>query len=305
MSWYKEYKDAWKEIIETVAAEEHRTTQMVEKDTIQSMFLQGLSKSGLPFVFKGGTALSKAYALIDRFSEDIDLSMNRKPTESEKKKAKSTVTGIAEEIGLTLTNPENIQSRHSYNKYVFEYESLFSETPLEIIVETSFYQVVYPVETHVVYSFVGRFCEKRGIKFPIPFEAAVVNMQVQSLERTFIDKVFAICDYRLQDMQDRDSRHLYDIAKLLPKVEINAELDALIDEVREDRMQSKNNPSAQPEYNIPQMLREIISSCFYEPDYNNITKKLLYEDVSYDEAIAGGIAKIAELDVFEYKRTKF
>ena len=302
MNWYKDNKDAWKEIIETVAAEEHRTTQMVEKDTIQSMFLLGLSKSELPFVFKGGTSLSKAYALIDRFSEDIDLSMNRKPTESEKKKTKNTVTGIAEELGLRLANPEDIQSRHSYNKYVFEYDSFFSETPLEMIIETSFYQAVYPVETHEVYSFVGRFCEKRGIRLPIPFDAAVVNMQVQSLERTFIDKVFAICDYRLQDMQDRDSRHLYDIAKLLPKVDINAGLDALIDEVRDDRMQSKNNPSAQLGHNIPEMLREIISSRFYEPDYNNITKKLLYEDISYDQAIADGIARVAELDIFEYKK---
>jgi len=302
VSWYKDNKDAWKEIIQTVAAEEHRTTQMVEKDTIQSMFLLGLSKSELPFVFKGGTSLSKAYALIDRFSEDIDLSMSRKPTESEKKKTKSIVIEIAEELGLTLANPEDIQSRHSYNRYVFEYESLFSEIPLEMIIETSFYQAVYPAEIHDVYSFVGRFCEKRGIIVPIPFDAAVVNMQVQSLERTFIDKVFAICDYRLQDMQDRDSRHLYDIAKLLPKVEIDDELGVLIDEVREDRMLFRNNPSAQPEHNIPEMLKEIINSRFYEQDYNNITKKLLYENVSYDEAIAGGIAKVAELDMFEYKK---
>ena len=302
MSWYKDNKDVWREIIETVAAEEHRTTQMVEKDTIQSMFLLGLSKSELPFVFKGGTSLSKAYALIDRFSEDIDLSMNRKPTESEKKRIKSIVAGIAEELGLTLANPEAIQSRHSYNKYVFEYESLFSEIPLEMIIETNFYQAVYPVETREVYSFVGKFCEKRGISLPIPFDASVVNMQVQSLTRTFIDKVFAVCDYRLQDMQDRDSRHLYDIAKLFPKVEINDELEALIDEVREDRMHSRNNPSAQPKHNIPEMLKEIINSRFYESDYNNITKKLLYEDVPYDEAIACGIAKVAELDVFEYKK---
>lgn len=86
MSWYKEYKEEWTEIIETVAAEEHRQTQMIEKDTIQSMILFKLSKSELSFVFKGGTSLSKAYGLIDRFSEDIDLSMIRKPTESEKKK---------------------------------------------------------------------------------------------------------------------------------------------------------------------------------------------------------------------------
>ena len=51
MNWYKSDADTWKEIIETVAAEEHRTTQMVEKDTIQSMFLLELSKSELPIVF--------------------------------------------------------------------------------------------------------------------------------------------------------------------------------------------------------------------------------------------------------------
>ena len=302
MSWYKEHRDQWKEIIETVAAEEHRTTQMVEKDTVQSMILFEISKSELPFVFKGGTSLSKAYGLIDRFSEDIDLSMNRKPTESEKKKTKNSIVAIADDLGFTLTNPNDIQSRHNYNKYVFEYDSLFSELPLELIIETSFYQAVYPVETHPVYSFIGRFCENNNIVLPVSFDASVINMQVQSLERTFIDKVFAICDYRIQDMQSRDSRHLYDIAKLLPEIKINQELDDLIDEVREDRMLSKNNPSARPEHNIPEMLKEIISSHFYEQDYNNVTRKLLYEDVSYDEAISNGIAKIADTDIFEYKK---
>lgn len=302
MSWHREYKEQWKEIIETVAAEEHRTTQMVEKDTIQSMILSGISQSDLPFVFKGGTSLSKAYGLIDRFSEDIDLSMNRKPTEGEKKLIKNLILSLAEDLGLILTNPEDIQSRYSYNKYVFRYESFFSEIPLELIIETSFYQDVYPAETHDVYSFVGRFCEKNGIALPIPFNEAKISMQVQSLERTFIDKVFAVCDYRIQNMMDRDSRHLYDIAKLLPEVEITPELDALIDRVRDDRMKSKNNPSAQLEYNIPDMLKEIILSRFYESDYNNITKKLLYEDVSYNDAIEKGIALVADMDIFEYNK---
>ena len=126
-----------------------------------------------------------------------------------------------------------------------------------MIIETSFYQEVYPVEVHKVCSFVGRFCKERGVVFPIPFDASNVEMGVQSLERTFIDKVFAICDYRIQDMQDRDSRHLYDIAKLLPKIKITPELDDLIDEVREDRMQSKNNPSAQLEHDIFEYKRKM------------------------------------------------
>lgn len=301
MNWYRENGKAWKEILETVSAEEHRTAPMVEKDTIQSMFLLELSKSDLPFVFKGGTSLSKAYGLIDRFSEDIDLSMSRKPTETERRKTRDTITGIAEGLGLMLDNPEDIQSRHSYNKYVFKYCSFFSPVPMELVIETSFYQAVYPVEIRPVYSYVGRFCDERGITLPVPFDASIVNMQVQSLERTFIDKVFAVCDYRIQNMQDRDSRHLYDIAKILPKVEIHEALTDLVDEVREDRMQSRNNPSAQPVYNIPEMLKEIIRCRFYESDYNSITKRLLYEDVSYDDAIRDGIAKVADMEIFTYR----
>lgn len=302
MNWYREYQTEWKEIIETVARELGRSEQMVEKDTIQSMFLFELAKSELPFVFKGGTSLSKAYNLIDRFSEDIDLSMNRRPTQSERVKSKELIIEIAENLGLVLLNSEEIKSRYDYNKYVFKYDSLFSVIPLEIIIETSYYQSVYPVDKHAVGSFVGRFCLDRNIILPVPFEAAEVMMNVQSVERTFVDKVFAVCDYKIQNMQDRDSRHLYDICKLLREVELNEELDKLIDMVRDDRMQSKNNPSAQLEYFIPDMLKEIIRSRFYEPDYKNVTQKLLYEDISYDYAIESGIAIIAESDVFVYKK---
>jgi hypothetical protein len=108
--------------------------------------------------------------------------MNRKPTEGEKKQTKNIILSLAENLGLTLTNAEDIQSRHSYNKYVFKYESLFSDVPLELIIETSFYQDVYPAETHDVYSFVGKFCEKKKIVLPIPFDEVKISMQEQSLE---------------------------------------------------------------------------------------------------------------------------
>ena len=228
--------------------------------------------------------------------------MNRKPTEAERKASKTLITGIADSLGMTLMNPDKVQSRHDYNMYVFTYESLFTEIPMEIVVETSYYQSVYPVEEHEVGSFVGKFCMDNGITLPIPFAAANVVMNVQSLNRTFIDKVFAVCDYRIQDMQDRDSRHLYDICKILGKIKMDEALDKLIDEVREDRMFSKNNPSAQLEYNIPEMLQEIIRSRFYESDYRNITQKLLYEDIDYDFVVKNGIAIVAQSDIFLYKR---
>ena len=301
MNWYDNYKDEWKEIIETVALEEKRSNIIVEKDLIQSLFLYELSKYDLPFVFKGGTSLSKAYGLIDRFSEDIDLSMNKKPTDREKRKSNEIIISIANKLGLELSNLDMIKTRYNYNKYVYKYESLFDPNKLEIIIETSYYQSVYPISKHIINSYIGKFCKNNNVIIPIPF-VIDFEMNVQSIERTFIDKVFAVCDYKIQNMEDRDSRHLYDIAKMMPLICFDSKLDKLIDDVRDDRMTSKNNPSAQLQYDINGMLKEIIDKRFYERDYNLVTKKLLYEDYSYNDAISNGIAKIINSDVFTYKK---
>lgn len=298
MSWYKNNKLEWKEIIDTVSLELKRNPLMVEKDTIQSMFLYELSKSELPFVFKGGTSLSKAYDLIDRFSEDIDLSMSRSITDKEKKKSKEVIIEIAIKLGLVLKNPDEVLSRHDYNKYLFEYESFYSQDKLEIMIEASYYQISYPIVKQKINCFVGKFCENNNLKLPIEFNAISFEMSVQSLERTFIDKVFAVCDYKIQNMMDRDSRHLYDIAKIYPNIIISDDLKDLVKRVRLDRSKSKNNPSADVRYNIDEMLRDIIKTRFYEPDYKNITQKLLYEDISYDEAIAKGIKLVVDAGIF-------
>ncbi len=297
MNWYSSYKKEWKEVIETISNEIKRDNIMIEKDVIQSMILYELTKYDFPFVFKGGTSLSKAYNLIDRFSEDIDLSLSKLPSDSEKKKSKEIILEVADKLGLKLLNPENIKSRYDYNKYVFKYESLFTNFDLEIIIETSYYQESYPVINHKINSFIGKFCEESNIKLPIPFEAIDFKMNVQSLERTFVDKVFAVCDYRLENMWERDSRHLYDIAKIYTHVDFN-DIKTLIIMVRNDRMKSKNNPSAQPQYVINDLLKEIINNKFFERDYNDLTNKLLYEQYPYDKAIMNGIGKVINLNIF-------
>ena len=51
----------------------------VEKDwwVVQTLAIIFEMEIGAHLVFKGGTSLSKAWRLIDRFSEDIDLAVNR------------------------------------------------------------------------------------------------------------------------------------------------------------------------------------------------------------------------------------
>lgn len=52
----------------------------------------------------------------DRFSEDIDLSMNRKSTESERKASKELIIQIAESLGMTLANPDKIRLNNAVRR---------------------------------------------------------------------------------------------------------------------------------------------------------------------------------------------
>ena len=78
--WLKLSKKRRIEILEQVNNRLGLPIQAVEKDWWVTMVLKAVFSSSFAehFVFKGGTSLSKAYHLIDRFSEDIDLAIDRK-----------------------------------------------------------------------------------------------------------------------------------------------------------------------------------------------------------------------------------
>ena len=65
--------------LEETAARRASTTTAVEKDFWICWTLKHLFElRGVPALrFKGGTSLSKVYGLIDRLSEDIDISIDR------------------------------------------------------------------------------------------------------------------------------------------------------------------------------------------------------------------------------------
>ncbi len=64
-----------REVLEQARAKTDRPTHLLEKDVWVVWTLGALFESPLAadLTFKGGTSLSKAYKVIDRFSEDIDL----------------------------------------------------------------------------------------------------------------------------------------------------------------------------------------------------------------------------------------
>ena len=72
-------KDAFGVLLEDIHSRTGYRTDVLEKDYYVVLILSELAemqKDGLPAYFKGGTALYKALKTTNRFSEDIDLSVD-------------------------------------------------------------------------------------------------------------------------------------------------------------------------------------------------------------------------------------
>src|ERR1700686_4967130 len=71
---HKQFPD----LIRIIAEQKGIDPALVEKDYWITHSLYGLQKLGLTFELKGGTSLSKGFQIIDRFSEDIDIHIDRR-----------------------------------------------------------------------------------------------------------------------------------------------------------------------------------------------------------------------------------
>ena len=74
-SWFSLGRKDQDEVLEVAAGRSGRPAHLLEKDIWIVWALSAICKSPLAdkLTFKGGTSLSKVYKIIDRFSEDIDL----------------------------------------------------------------------------------------------------------------------------------------------------------------------------------------------------------------------------------------
>lgn len=264
--------------------------EIIEKDYYVTLFLKELVSVSPDIIFKGGTSLSKCYHLIDRFSEDIDLNIETetKPSESIRKHLKSSIVSVIDKLGFTLTNPENVKSRRDYNRYIIDYPSVLGASYLKemLIVETAVYQRAYPTVRKTADSLIYDFLSANGFDdFIEQYSLEPFELNVQSAERTMIDKLYALADYYPAGTTTEHSRHIYDIYKLLSVVEINDELKKLAVSVADERRLHSRSLSVQDGTDIKAVLREIVEKNIYESDYKTITESLLFEPVPYETAI--------------------
>ena len=275
---------------------------IIEKDYYVTLFLQRIVAQLPNIIFKGGTSLSKCYKLINRFSEDIDLNIETEthPTEGQRKKLKEVIVSIIDEFGFTLSNPGNVRSRRDYNRYIVDYPTIFPTSYLKehLIVETAVYIKAYPCKRMLASSLIFDYLARNGYADLIeqyglqPFE-----LNVQAAERTLVDKVFALGDYYLYDAVREHSRHVYDIYKLLDVVTLDESMKELVRSVREERKPHVNCRSAKDGIEMNALLQEIVEKAVYRRDYEDITAKILFENVPYETA-ATALRKIIASGVF-------
>jgi len=79
MNWLNLQKNKQQELFNQLSFKTGIQPQAIEKDAWVTLVLRIIFNSKISeyLIFKGGTSLSKAYGLIQRFSEDIDLAISR------------------------------------------------------------------------------------------------------------------------------------------------------------------------------------------------------------------------------------
>ena len=295
-------KELFKEVVYATANEISLPIAIIEKDYYVTMILRELSKRAPECVFKGGTSLSKCHHIIDRFSEDIDITFSNDLGRGARRRFKENVViKISEELEMPIPDVDVIWSKADYQCYIFKYfpidgyvsESMFPGVKMEVVLMSK----AFPTEKILVDSYIYQFLMKDNMDIVEEYGLKPFEMNVQSLERTFIDKVFAICDYYLEDDIKFHSRHIFDIYMLLPKMNFNDEFEQLIKEVREHRRQIGRCPSSASDVNVRSLLVQIVENRVYEAAYEDITEYFQKTKIEYTEAIKA-IQKVVEASIF-------
>lgn len=281
-------KDLFSEVITEVNTKTGIAQSIIEKDYYVTMILKLLAKSNPDTVFKGGTALSKCFHLIDRFSEDIDITFAEHIGESRRKKLKYNILKpISDELGMPIENWDSIESDKDYNYYLFAYHTVSEdEVPgiqSNVKLETALVSYSFPAEEKEVSSIIYEAIKDTAPDIIADYGLEPFTMKVQSVSRTFIDKIYALCDYYLEDKTKRFSRHLYDIHKLYPTITIDDDFKELTEQVREHRSHLSICPSAKDGVDAKKLIYEFLDKDFYKSDYDTITKTLISDDVTYEQ----------------------
>ncbi len=192
-------------------------------------------------VFKGGTSLSKAWNLIERFSEDIDLAIDRNHLGFEGELSKTQVAKLrkasysfigtnfykdiqTELIKLGVQNYELVvqeTKNTDTDPLIIElrYQSLTEESEYlrpRVLIEVGARSLMEPVDNKAIMSIASSEFKE------LSFAEKEITIPVVSPKRTFLEKIFLLHEEFQKDIRlirvERMSRHLYDLERLMDTV---------------------------------------------------------------------------------------
>ncbi len=242
LEWLKLTEQNKQNIFREVAIGINLPPAAIEKDwwvvrTIELVFDTSIASHT---VFKGGTSLSKAWNVIDRFSEDIDLALDRRFLGFDKTDDEMT--------GSQVSKLRRLSGKFIIEKYFPELTGMFHKAGLKVDIQLGeiktddqdplIIEIYYPTITEPISYLQPKVLVEVGSRSLIePYEErsftsmmgeyykgrafADANIIIPSVnpQRTFLEKVFLLHEeFQLPTEKikvERKSRHLYDLEKLM------------------------------------------------------------------------------------------
>ena len=324
MNWLNLSKSKQQELFRQLSFKTGIQPQAIEKDAWVTLVLRIIfnSKVAEHLVFKGGTSLSKAYGLIKRFSEDIDIAINREylgftgdltkgQIRKLRKKSHSFVLNemtniIASEFQVNkIENPlikievENTKISDQDPEIIkISYPSVFDELsyiPRRVLIEIGARSLLEPSEYKEIQSIIDENYPNSS------FTEGSFKVRTTLPEKTFLEKMILLHEEFTKPKEKirfhRMSRHLYDIGQIILTEfgERALRNESLFQEIIKHR--AKYTPTKTVDYSKLELnkLKIIPPDEFfglYEKDYSEMLENMIYGvKISFKELIEIIISK--------------
>lgn len=216
-------KDLFKTIILQTEQASRLTSDIIEKDYYVTFILKELSlrQNENHAFLKGGTALYKAIRGIRRFSEDIDLTVSVDGLTGNKARKRLEASVYNYALILDKKDVAHKEGKGSITA-VYRYETAFNDLSMDklqrfekILIEATSFTVSEPTTEYIVAPLLYDLTtEKNKEILENQYNIKPFSVKTITLERIFIDKLFAAEFYYLRQNWFDVAKHIYDIAVL-------------------------------------------------------------------------------------------
>jgi predicted nucleotidyltransferase component of viral defense system len=266
---------------------------LVEKDYHVVRALRALSEvehAGARLVFGGGTSLCRAYGLIERMSEDIDLRIasGKLLTDGGRRKFRAAVSEslIAAGFAFDTANPDHLAVHDGGRTFVYNLPYAQTTTSVASLrpgvkVEISSWPLLRASVQCTVSSFVA---QARGAA------AEVSSIQCVDVTETAADKFVALTrrigeERHKQHTRDRSLlRHIYDVYRIRSHLDLD-EMRPLIGEILESDRQSRSGGFYAYAQNPQAVSRDVIEMLAKDTSYADAFESF-QRDMVYGDRIA-------------------